>query len=112
MGAVLMPKHKHKQKKRQAMTEDRPFDTPEIAKLQEAYTVTIPFTWMDTPIYDTFSAIFRYQGGWAFEDWCQTWRPWSDAWEALCDAPYAYGYRSYKDDFIALRKELIRRMIV
>lgn len=59
------------------------------------------------PIYDSLSAIFRYQGGWAFEDWCPSWRPWSTAWEQLCGAPYACGYRSYKDDFADLRARLL-----
>lgn len=61
----------------------------------------------DHPIFDTFAAIYRYDGGWAFEDLCNGWRPWSAAWEKLCDAPYACGYRSYKDDFEDLKMKLL-----
>ena len=89
------------------MVDEYPFDTPEIAALQEGHSVSFAFTWMDTPIFDTLGAIYRYQGGWAFEDWCPNWRPWSEAWEKLCDAPYVVGYRSYAADFAVLRQKML-----
>lgn len=47
---------------------------------------------MTTPIFDTFAAIYRYDGGWAFEDYGDAWRPWSEAWEELCWALDAVGW--------------------
>lgn len=107
--AAVVSKRKHKRNKAaKGMTDDRPFDTPEIAELQEAYSVTFSYTWADnTPIYDTCAAIYRYQGGWAFEDNCLGWRPWSNAWEKLCAAPYLHGYRNYQDDFADLKAKLL-----
>jgi hypothetical protein len=63
----------------------------------------------DIPSFDELAAEFHYDTltGWAFEDgpcrvnhpwisdagekweWCDCPRPWSDAWERLCYAPYA-----------------------
>lgn len=60
----------------------------------------------DHPIYDTLCRIYRYQGGWAFEDYGMGWRPWSEAWDQLCDAPYQVGYRSYSAETAKLREKL------
>lgn len=95
-------------RKKQRETEDRPFDTPEIAALQEGHSVTVFYTWMDTPIYDSLGAIYRYQGGWAFEDNCDGWRPWSNAWNRLCNVPWVAGWPSKTDKALAkLRDRLL-----
>lgn len=57
------------------------------------------------PIYDTYSAIYRYQGGWAFEDWCETWRPWSQAWEELAGALLVQGWDSHEQRLRRLMKD-------
>ena len=61
----------------------------------------------DTPIYDSLCAIYRYDGGWAFEDNCPSWRPWSDAWEELCYAPFLVGYRDMTGETEKLRQRLL-----
>lgn len=92
---------------------DYPFDTPEIAALQESHSVTVSYTWMDTPIYDSLGAIYRYQGGWAFEDNCDGWRPWSDAWViltgALLMADWNRTKRAVQDRMFAGLADLLRK---
>lgn len=77
------------------------------------------------PLFDELATKYRYGTltGWAFEDgacplghrnneeqWCDCPRPWSDAWEALCDAPYAVGYKSYEQEYEKIRQAMLAHM--
>lgn len=65
----------------------------------------------DHPVFDTYAAIYRYDGGWAFEDNCMTWRPWSSAWERLCGIPWEAGWPSPVDEAFAILKEHIQERL-